>query len=169
MLCVDIQRETLEASPDDEDIRRTVACAIAAAGLRSEGDYELSLRIVDGAEMQALNGRFRNKHATTNVLSFPADLPAHLELPLLGDLVICAPVVHREAREQGKAVAAHWHHMLVHGTLHLLGYDHIEDADAELMEALETCVLATLGWPCPYTYSQVDAPESPPDAMRAQA
>jgi probable rRNA maturation factor len=84
------------------------------------------------------------------VLSFPADLPPGVPLAHLGDIVVCAPVVRDEAREQGKAAEAHWAHMLIHGTLHLVGYDHIAEADARRMEALESRVLADLGWPCPY-------------------
>jgi probable rRNA maturation factor len=84
------------------------------------------------------------------VLSFPAELPPGVDLPLLGDLAICAPVVLREAAEQGKPVAHHWAHLTVHGVLHLLGHDHLVDADADRMEALETRILATLGIPDPY-------------------
>jgi probable rRNA maturation factor len=83
-------------------------------------------------------------------LSFPADIPEEVGIPLLGDLVICAPVVEREAQEQQKTVDAHWAHMLVHGSLHLLGYDHIEDDEAELMEALETNIITGLGFSAPY-------------------
>lgn len=115
-----------------------------------EQDSELSLRIVDEAESAALNAQYRHKDSPTNVLSFPADLPEALGLPLLGDLVLCAPVIEREAQEQGKTRDAHWAHMLVHGTLHLLGYDHIEDNDAEVMEALETQLIQSLGFPAPY-------------------
>jgi probable rRNA maturation factor len=84
------------------------------------------------------------------VLSFPAGLPPGLELPLLGDLVLCAPLVEREAREQGKTASAHWAHLAVHGTLHLLGYDHQAPAEAAAMETLETDILGSLGLPCPY-------------------
>lgn len=115
-----------------------------------EQDTELSIRIVDEAESAALNAQYRHKDSPTNVLSFPADLPKSLGLPLLGDLVLCAPVIEREAREQGKTADAHWAHMLVHGTLHLLGYDHIEDNEAEIMEALETQLIQSLGFPPPY-------------------
>lgn len=113
-------------------------------------ETELSIRIVDEAESAALNARYRHKDYPTNVLSFPADLPVDLALPLLGDLVLCAPVIDREAREQGKSNDAHWAHMLVHGTLHLLGYDHINDDEAEEMEALETRLLQALNFPPPY-------------------
>ena len=84
------------------------------------------------------------------MLSFPADIPEAVGVPLLGDLVVCAPVVEREAQEQGKSLSAHWAHMLVHGTLHLLGFDHIDDDEAEVMETLETQIVTGLGYPAPY-------------------
>jgi probable rRNA maturation factor len=100
--------------------------------------------------MSELNDRYRGKPEPTNVLSFPAALPDDLDLPLLGDIVICAPVVHAEAAQQGKNISAHWAHMTVHGTLHLLGYDHIDDAEAATMEALETAILDQLHYDNPY-------------------
>lgn len=121
---------------------------VALAGHRDEA--ELSVYVVDEPEGAEFNLRYRNKPGATNVLSFPADLDLPEPLPLLGDLVICAPVVSREAREQGKSAAAHWCHMLVHGTLHLLGYDHQNDPEAERMEQLETELLASLGFAPPY-------------------
>lgn len=125
----------------------------AGAALDEHRDEaELSIRVVDEDESAELNLRYRDKSGPTNVLSFPADLPKELELPLLGDLVICAPVVEREAREQNKQIRDHWAHMVVHGTLHLLGYDHIEDDEAEQMESLETQILATLGIDDPYRH-----------------
>lgn len=114
-------------------------------------DSELTIRLVDEAEGRKLNHSYRHKDYATNVLSFPADVPDELlDIPLLGDLVICAPVVEREAREQGKSLEAHWAHLVIHGCLHLLGYDHIEEAEAEEMEALERTLLAELGHPDPY-------------------
>jgi probable rRNA maturation factor len=110
---------------------------------------ELTIRIVDEEESANLNGRFRQKPKPTNVLSFPYEAEP-LDEPILGDLVICASVVAREASEQGKATDAHWAHMIVHGVLHLLGYDHENDADAEKMEAREREILARLGFPDPY-------------------
>jgi len=111
---------------------------------------ELALRIVSSDESQSLNRQWRDRDRPTNVLSFPGgDLPG-LPWRHLGDLVICAEVVAREAREQGKAEQAHWAHMLVHGILHLLGYDHEVDDQAEHMEALERRILAQLGFPDPY-------------------
>lgn len=112
---------------------------------------ELTIRIVDEAEGRELNHTWRGKDYATNVLSFPAEIPdGLLDIPLLGDLVICAPVVAREAAEQSKRAEAHWAHLVIHGCLHLLGYDHIDDAEAEEMEALERQLLAELGHPDPY-------------------
>ena len=141
--------------PDSADIERWISAALdnvfSDRALADESnEAEISVYIVDEAESQTLNHQYRQQEKPTNVLSFPADIPEELGIPLLGDLVICAPVVEREAAEQGKTLAAHWAHMLVHGTLHLLGYDHIEDAEAEEMEALETKILGDLGFPAPY-------------------
>lgn len=111
---------------------------------------EVSIRIVDEGEGATLNRTWRNKDYATNVLSFPAELPPEIKSSLLGDLVICAPVVTREAEAQGKRLEAHWAHLVVHGTLHLLGFDHEEEAEAQQMEALETAILAGLGYPDPY-------------------
>jgi probable rRNA maturation factor len=113
---------------------------------------EMTIRIVDEAEMTSLNGRYRGKEYPTNVLSFPFDMPEDVEeeLPILGDLVICASIVAKEAIEQRKTVAAHWAHMVVHGTLHLLGYDHVKDDEAERMEAEEIIILKRLGFTDPY-------------------
>lgn len=111
---------------------------------------EASLRIVDREEMRALNHQYRHQDKATNVLSFPADLPPGLGLPLLGDIAICAPVVSEEAAAQGKTLEAHWAHMLVHGLLHLLGHDHETDDEAETMEALETGILTALDFAPPY-------------------
>jgi probable rRNA maturation factor len=116
-----------------------------------EQEFELTIRIVDEEESQALNSQYRGKDKPTNVLSFPFEAPAEIELNLLGDLVICAPIVAQEASEQSKKEIAHWAHMVIHGTLHLQGYDHIEDEEAEEMEALEVKILSKLGYPDPYT------------------
>ncbi|AWB68294.1 rRNA maturation RNase YbeY [Saccharobesus litoralis] len=111
---------------------------------------EVTVRVVELAESQQLNKDYRGKDKPTNVLSFPFQAPAGIELPLLGDLVICADVVAQEAQEQGKTLNAHWAHMLVHGCLHLLGYDHIEDDEAEIMEGKERQILAQLSFDDPY-------------------
>ncbi len=113
-------------------------------------EAELTLRLVEVDESADLNQRFRGCAGATNVLSFPAELPAGAPLSLLGDIVICAPVVEREAKEQCKSPAAHWAHMVVHGILHLLGYLHEEDDEAQEMEAIEREILARLGFSNPY-------------------
>jgi probable rRNA maturation factor len=155
-LTVDIQCASAEPVPDEDDIRRWISAALS--GQRGDQDTEIAVRLVDIEEMTSLNRRYRGKECPTNVLSFPSDLPPELGLPLLGDIAICAPVVASEAAQQRKALRAHWAHMTVHGTLHLLGYDHIDDSDAAVMEALETRILAALGFACPYgeTRSQQD-------------
>jgi len=111
---------------------------------------ELTIRVVDEAESTALNAQYRGKQGPTNVLSFGFDAPPGVDVPLLGDLVICAPVVVREALEQGKPSQAHWAHMTIHGVLHLLGYDHQTPEQAQIMEALEIAALADLGYADPY-------------------
>lgn len=111
---------------------------------------ELCIRIVDAKEITQLNQQYRHKKGPTNVLSFPAELPEGLAIPLLGDLVICASVVNREAVEQGKTRAAHWAHMVVHGSLHLLGFDHIKHTEASEMEQREIKILRKLGFGNPY-------------------
>lgn len=123
----------------------------ATATVQPQSDeVEMTVRIVDEAESHALNLNYRGKDRPTNVLSFPFECPDEVELPLLGDLVICRQVVEREAQEQDKPVMAHWAHMVVHGSLHLLGYDHIEDDEAEEMESLETQIMMGLGFADPY-------------------
>lgn len=123
----------------------------ATAAVQPQSDeVEMTVRIVDEAESHALNLNYRGKDCPTNVLSFPFECPDEVELPLLGDLVICRQVVEREAQEQDKPVMAHWAHMVVHGSLHLLGYDHIEDDEAEEMESLETQIMTGLGFADPY-------------------
>ena len=149
---LDVQLATeLESVPSFEELEAWAIAALGSAPDANREQAELSLRIVDEAESQTLNRDYRGKDKPTNVLSFPAGLPEGLDIPLLGDLVICAPVVVREAAEQGKPLAAHWCHMVVHGCLHLLGYDHIDDAEAVAMEALETRILGRLGYPDPYS------------------
>lgn len=123
----------------------------ATAAVQPQSDeVEMTVRIVDEAESHALNLNYRGKDRPTNVLSFPFECPDEVELPLLGDLVICRQVVEREAQEQDKPLMAHWAHMVVHGSLHLLGYDHIEDDEAEEMESLETQIMTELGFVDPY-------------------
>jgi probable rRNA maturation factor len=140
--------------PTSASFRQWVEAALRGAKRRKA--TELSIRIVDAKEGRTLNRDYRGKDYATNVLSFPVELPPGVKLPLIGDLVICAPVVTREATEQGKHARHHWAHMTVHGVLHLLGYDHIEDHEAEEMEALETRILAGLGIDDPYTIDDTD-------------
>ncbi len=144
---VDVQIASDEDDlPDPAELR---AWARAAVGdLRR--DCELTIRIVDEAESARLNSSYRNKDGATNVLSFPFAPPAGVDIPLLGDIVICAPVVRREASEQSKSTNSHWAHMVVHGSLHLLGLDHEQARGAQEMEALETRILADLGFDNPY-------------------
>nr|WP_294980948.1 rRNA maturation RNase YbeY [uncultured Pseudomonas sp.] len=133
--------------PSEAAFRRWCELALR----QRQNDSELTIRLVDEGEGRELNRTWRHKDYATNVLSFPADVPDELlDIPLLGDLVICAPVVTREAAEQGKSAEAHWAHLVIHGCLHLLGYDHIDDAEAEEMEGLERELLAELGHPDPY-------------------
>lgn len=117
---------------------------------RGELATDLTIRIVERDESQTLNATYRDKDKPTNVLSFPFENPPGIELPLIGDLVICAPVVIQEASEQNKALEAHWAHMVVHGCLHLLGYDHIEDDEAQIMENMEKRILLQIGFDDPY-------------------
>lgn len=140
--------------PEPEQLKRWIE-----AGYQGQNDGEVTLRIVSLEESTALNDRYRGKNRPTNVLSFPFESPPGLTLPLLGDLVICADVVAREAREQNKPLAAHWAHMVIHGLLHLQGYDHIEEDDAQVMEALEIRLLAELAIANPYTIEDTDLPD----------
>ena len=134
--------------PAVSSFRRWVAAALA--GACHDGPGELSIRIVGSREGRELNRRYRGRDYATNVLSFPAELPPGVGSPLLGDIVIAAPVVAREAREQAKPVRDHYAHLTVHGVLHLLGYDHQREREAARMEALETRTLASLGIANPY-------------------
>lgn len=128
---------------------------VAAALANRIREADLAIRIVGSKEGRALNRHYRGKDYATNVLSFPAELPEGLpknvKMPLLGDLVLCAPVVAREAKEQKKPLAAHYAHLTVHGALHLLGWDHDDEREAECMEQLEREILATMGIADPYS------------------
>ena len=153
--------------PDRLDV--SVSYALPRAGLPAANSFrkwvaaalhdrireaDLAIRLVDAREGRALNRHYRGKDYATNVLSFPAELPDGLpegiRLPLLGDLVLCAPVVAREAREQRKPLAAHYAHLTVHGVLHLLGWNHDDEREAECMEGLEREILAGMGIDDPY-------------------
>jgi len=148
---VDVQN-AVEAGdvPAEDDIHNWVESTLKQVESFKSNDAELTVRIVDEVEMRELNQQYRQKSGSTNVLSFPVDQDLPLEIPLLGDLVICAAVVEKEAREQDKSLQAHWAHMVIHGTLHLLGYDHIEDDQAAAMEQKEISILQELGFSNPY-------------------
>lgn len=135
-----------EGLPTNTDFQRWLDGTVLAF----QPEAEVTIRIVDEDESRHLNFTYRGKDKPTNVLSFPFEAPPGIELPLLGDLIICRQVVETEAAEQEKDRLAHWAHMVVHGSLHLLGYDHIEDDEAEEMESLETEIMQEMGYPDPY-------------------
>ncbi len=145
---IDLQIATENSAdlPTEQQIQQWANAAVRAENV----EPEITVRIVDEAESHQLNLTYRGKDKPTNVLSFPFEGPDEVELPLLGDLVICRQVVEREAQEQGKPLTAHWAHMVVHGSLHLLGYDHIEEDEAEEMESLESQIMRSLGFADPY-------------------
>lgn len=157
---VDVQNAVDPAEVDERSlpppmrIRQWVRGSLAHA----QRDGELTVRIVGEAEGRTLNERYRHKKGPTNVLSFPygeADHP--LSPPLLGDIVICAPLVAAEADAQGKPLEAHWAHLTVHGVLHLLGYDHQSPDQARVMESLETRLLQGMGYPDPYADAGIES------------
>jgi len=141
--------EKSEEPPPREDFQQWVDLALI-----KDRPSQVSIRIVGEAESQSLNNQYRNKDKPTNVLSFPMELPEdvseELDLLMLGDLVICSPVVEDEARQQGKASKSHWAHMVIHGMLHLQGYDHISESDAEEMESIEIKLLQKININNPY-------------------
>lgn len=144
---IDLQIASTEKNlPSEEQFTAWVNAAIADR----RTDIELTVRIVDAAESAELNLRYRNKPGPTNVLSFPADYEPQFNFPQLGDIIICAPVVSKEASANNIELLAHWAHITIHGTLHLLGFDHIEKSDAIKMEKLETQIVSQFGYPPPY-------------------
>ena len=150
---LDLQLACADTSnlPGGADFQRWLDAAV----LPFQEEAEVTIRLVDEAESNQLNLTYRGKDKPTNVLSFPFECPPGVELPLLGDLIICRQVVEREANEQNKPLLAHWAHMVVHGSLHLLGYDHIDDEEAEEMEALEVEFMQALGYDNPYQDDEI--------------
>ena len=185
---VEVQWEIAESEncPSEDQIQRWVALALASeqrAASASDHNRDsktpenpvaetfspdpgitepvLTVRVVDGEEIRVANAQWRGIDKATNVLSFPSDFPIETGLTYFGDMLICAEVLARESAEQGKALHAHWAHIVIHGTLHLLGYDHIDAADAEVMEQREIEILATLGLDNPYlTIGEAEIPLS---------
>jgi len=132
--------------PSEEQLQRWVDAALPA----SDQDSEIVIRIIDEQESAELNHRYRHKTGPTNILSFPAELPDEVDLNLLGDLLVCAPVLEQEAKQQQKKLFDHWAHIIIHGVLHLTGHDHISDHEAEIMENLEIDILKHLNIANPY-------------------
>lgn len=145
---LDLQVAVEEPSnlPTESQFQQWLSHTLATA----QPNAEVTIRLVDSEESHQLNLEYRGKDKPTNVLSFPFEAPPGVELDLLGDLVICKQVVESESNQQDKPLVAHWAHMVVHGSLHLLGYDHIEDDEAEEMEALESQIMQQLGFDDPY-------------------
>ena len=167
-LTVDVQIATEDDDhPPPAQIEQWIAATLNSQTATAD-TTELTVRIVDEAEITQLNSTYRNKASATNVLSFPAELPDHIQLPLLGDLVICAAVVRREALQQNKPCQNHWAHMVIHGSLHLLGYDHIDDHDAEIMEALEINILSSLNIGNPYIVNDSNSQANRNNALSPQ-
>jgi len=149
-LLMTVERTTLMQTPEDDAIQLWVTQAVAAANRSVPSSPELSIRITDMDEAAQFNETYRDKTGATNVLSFPATPPPETDSGLLGDLVICAPLVIKEAKTQDKQATAHWAHLVMHGVFHLLGYDHQTAAEAEAMEMLEIDALASVGYANPY-------------------
>jgi len=148
---VDLQNDAALASvPRKQQFQKWVAAALQ----ESHSELEQTIRIVDETESRDLNSRFRDKDNATNVLAFPSDSDL-LDYDCLGDLVICAPILVAEATTQGKPVEAHWAHLVVHGMLHLQGFDHNKDDETAQMEALEIKILIILGYTNPYNDSGI--------------
>jgi len=158
---VDVQYASVEADlPNKKTLSHWINVALSSIPIEQTGDLpgkilrqhqvEMTIRLVDEAEATQLNETWRGGVGPTNVLSFPFECPPGVNMPLLGDIIICVPLVAHEATEQNKSLSAHWTHLVIHGTLHLLGYDHIAESQAQIMENLEIRILHDLGYPNPY-------------------
>ena len=147
MITIDIEYATqLTDYPKAASIKKWIKATLKGRN----NDCIIALKVIDEEEMKMLNHTYRHKEGTTNILSFPCQLPSEVRANILGDIAICAPVVKKEALEQNKTLTAHWAHLVIHGTLHLLGYDHEQENEAVTMEKIETIILHNLGFPDPY-------------------
>ncbi len=149
-LVLDLQVELSQSKDADLPVKAELEQWVEAALEGKMDEAELTIRLVESGESATLNQQYRDKPGPTNVLSFPFEAPADVSLPLLGDIIICAPLVVQEAQAQGKTTRAHWAHLVVHGVLHLRGYDHIDDGEAREMEDLERKIMAYLRFNDPY-------------------
>ncbi len=149
-LDLQIATQSAQALPSQSQFEEWSQVALPQSG----DEYEITIRLVDIEESQSLNHEYRGKDKPTNVLSFPFDAPDGIEMPLLGDLVICRQVVESEALDQKKPVLNHWAHLVIHGILHLRGYDHLNDKDAEEMESIEIELLKLFSIPNPYLINE---------------
>lgn len=157
-LYIDLQIacENSENLPSEQQFYTWVHKALAVEAKTDDfPESEITIRIVDEAESHELNLTYRGKDKPTNVLSFPFEVPEGIEMPLLGDLIICRQVMEKEAEEQGISLESHWAHLAIHGTLHLLGYDHLTDEEAEEMESLETEIMIALRYGDPYLSEKI--------------
>jgi len=149
-LVLDLQLALSQSQEADLPVQADLEQWVTAALEGAMDEVELTIRLVESDESAALNEQYRDMQGPTNVLSFPFEAPVDVPLPLLGDLIICVPLVEQEAHVQGKTVRAHWAHLVVHGVLHLRGYDHVDDSEAREMEGLEIKIMAYLGFSDPY-------------------
>jgi probable rRNA maturation factor len=155
---VDVQLAIDETSsisvPENKEIQTWANAAIEASGQDKYHDASMTVRVVEETEISQLNENFRHKSGATNVLSFPfvppPGIPVDEIMNSLGDMVVCATVIDKEAKEQHKKSTAHWAHMIIHGTLHLMGFDHQSKEEASIMESLETKIMLEIGFPDPY-------------------
>jgi len=148
-----VENKDSQYIPDDEDIHRWVSSALVSQN--KSDTTELGIRITDNTEIHNLNNTYRHKDKPTNVLSFPFEVPENfpesIDNEYLGDIICSFEYINKEAKEQNKALKAHWAHIIIHGTLHLLGFDHIENSEAEIMEQKEIDILESLGYKNPYS------------------
>jgi len=148
---IDLQIACLATElPTKEQFQLWVDTALEEVSSKPSQEFELTIRLVNSEESQQLNNQYRSKDKPTNVLSFPFEVPDGIELNLLGDLIICIEVMQQEAKEQNKALFDHWAHLVIHGCLHLVGFDHISDSEALEMESIEIIILEKLGVTNPY-------------------